>query len=152
MRKYLRPYRLNSARKIALSATAAILLAASAAPAPAEPARDAILASLATQAKAADPAFTGFSADRGGAFWNADHTGGNPDLPSCTSCHTKDPTAEGKTRAGKTIAPMALSKTPDRFTDESKVFKWFDRSCKNVLGRVCTPTEEGDIIAYLSGK
>ena len=118
----------------------------------ADPARDAILAALAAQAKAADPAFAGFSADRGGTFWNADHTGGNPDLPSCTSCHTKDPTAEGKTRAGKVIAPMAVSKTPARFTDEAKLTKWFDRSCNNVLGRVCTPTEEGDIITYLSGK
>jgi len=118
----------------------------------ANPARDAILAALAVQAKAADPAFAGFSADRGAAFWNGNHTGGNPDLPACTSCHTKDPTAEGKTRAGKAIAPMAVSQKADRFTDQDKVTKWFDRSCKNVLGRVCTPTEEGDIITYLSGK
>ena len=118
----------------------------------AAPQRDAILAALAAGAKAADPAFAGFSAERGGAFWNADHTGGNAETPSCTSCHTKDPTAEGKTRAGKSIAPMAVSKTPDRFTDAEKVTKWFNRSCKNVLGRVCTPTEEGDIIMYLSGK
>jgi len=118
----------------------------------ANPARDAILAALATQAKATDPAFTAFSAERGAAFWNGNHTGGNADLPSCTSCHTKDPTVEGKTRAGKAIAPMAVSQKSDRFTDPSKVTKWFDRSCKNVLGRVCSPTEEGDIITYLSGK
>ena len=128
----------------------AVLLAVPAAFA--DSARDAIVAALAAQAKAQDPAFTGFSAERGAAFWNADHTGGNPDLPSCTSCHTKDPTAAGKTRAGKEIAPMAVSKTPNRFTDAEKVKKWFDRSCKNVLGRVCTPSDEGDIITYLSGK
>jgi hypothetical protein len=118
----------------------------------ANPARDAILAALATQAKAADPAFAGFSADRGGTLWNADHPGGNPDMPSCTFCHTKDPTAEGKTRAGKAIAPMAVSKTPDRFTDQAKVAKWFERNCNGVLGRACSPTEQGDIITYLSGK
>jgi len=132
-----------------LLAAAVVFLTAAAVP---NPARDAVLAALATQAKAADPTFTAFSAERGAAFWNADHTGGSPDLPSCTSCHTKDPTAEGKTRAGKAIAPMAVSQKPDRFTDPEKVAKWFDRSCKNVLGRVCTPTEEGDIITYLSGK
>jgi len=144
--------RLNRSRTFLLAAGAASLLMTTAALAVANPARDAVLTALAAQAKAADPAFAGFSADRGQAFWSADHTGGNPDLPSCTSCHTKDPTAEGKTRAGKSIAPMAVSKTPERFTDEAKLTKWFDRSCKNVLGRVCTPTEEGDIITYLSGK
>jgi hypothetical protein len=118
----------------------------------AAPARDAILAALATQAKAVDPGFAGFSAERGAAVWNASHAGGNVDTPSCTACHTKDPTAPGKTRAGKEIAPMAVSRTPDRFTDQAKVAKWFDRNCKSVLGRVCTATEQGDIITYLSGK
>jgi hypothetical protein len=134
----------------ALGLTAALVMLAGAALA--DPARDAILAALAAQAKAADPAFTGFSAERGDAFWNATHAQGNSDMQSCTACHTKDPTAEGKTRAGKAIAPMAVSKTPSRFTDQSKVAKWFDRNCKNVVGRVCSPTEQGDIITYLSGK
>lgn len=118
----------------------------------ADPARGAILAALAAQAKAADPGFTGFSAERGAAVWNTTHAGGTAETPSCTTCHTKDPTAPGKTRAGKEIAPMAVSKTPDRFTDQAKVGKWFDRNCKSVLGRVCTPTEQGDVITYLSGK
>ena len=139
-------------RVILPAAGAAVLLMMGTALALADPARDAILAALATQAKAADPAFTAFSAARGEAFWNAEHSGGNPDLRSCTSCHTKDPTAEGKTTVGKAIAPMAVSKSPQRFTDEAKMTKWFDRNCNNVLGRVCTPTEEGDIITYLSGK
>jgi uncharacterized protein DUF1924 len=118
----------------------------------ANPARDAILAAFAAAAKQADPAFTGFSAERGHAFWTAAHTGGKPDTPSCTSCHTVDPTAAGQTRAGKQIAPMAVSKTPDRFTDSAKVEKWFGRNCSTVLGRDCTAAEKGDVITYLAGK
>src|SRR5271157_5278283 len=100
------------------------LLASTAAAAFANPARDAILAAFMSQAKQADPTFTGFSADRGAALWLADHTGGKVDTPSCTTCHTKDPTAWGQTRALKPIAPMAVSRTPDRFTDPEKVDKW----------------------------
>ena len=107
---------------------------------------------LAAAAKQADPAFAGFSAERGAQFWQAQHTGGKPDTPSCTTCHTKDPTAEGQTRAGKTIAPMAVSRTPDRFTDAAKVEKWFDRNCNTVLGRACTAAEKGDVITYLSSQ
>lgn len=128
------------------------LLACTAAAAFANPARDAILATLMSQAKQADPTFTGFSADRGAALWLADHTGGKVDTPSCTTCHTKDPTAWGETRALKPIAPMAVSRTPDRFTDPEKIDKWFTRNCKTVLGRLCTAAEKGDVITYLSGK
>ncbi len=77
------------------------------APSQSEPARDAILATFAAEAKKADPAFAGFSAERGQAFWEAKHTGGKPDTPSCTSCHSSDPTAPGETRAGKRIEPGA---------------------------------------------
>ena len=130
----------------------ALLAGSLAAAAQADPARDAILAQLAVEAKQADPAFTAFSADRGAAFWQADHAGGKPDTPSCTSCHTKNPTAEGQTRVGKAIAPMAVSRTPDRFTDPAKVAKWFERNCNTVLGRACTAVEKGDVITYLSSQ
>jgi uncharacterized protein DUF1924 len=116
------------------------------------PARDAILAAFAGDAKQVDAAFAGFSAARGQAFWTAAHTGGKPDTPSCTSCHTPDPTREGQTRAGKPIAPMAVSRTPDRFTDPEKVAKWFGRNCNSVLGRDCTAVEKGDVITYLATK
>ena len=118
----------------------------------ANPARDAILAAFAAAAKQGDPAFTRFSAERGQAFWTVAHVGGKPDTPSCTTCHTPDPTHEGQTRAGKQIAPMAVSKTPDRFTDSAKVEKWFARNCASVLGRDCTAVEKGDVITYLAGK
>lgn len=91
-----------------------------------------------------------FSADAGKALFQANHTGGNPDTPSCTTCHTADPKNVGHTRAGKEIAPMASSLSPDRFTDPAKVEKWFGRNCNTVLGRECTAQEKGDILTYLS--
>ena len=86
------------------------------------------------------------------AFFAAKHTGGKPDTPSCTSCHSQDPTAAGETRAGKRIEPMAVSKNPSRFTKVDEVNKWFGRNCNSVLGRECTAVEKGDFITYLSGK
>jgi hypothetical protein len=118
----------------------------------ANPARDAIIAKLAAEAKAANPAFAGFSAERGGAFFRASQTGGSAETPSCTSCHGANPQDAGKTRANKAIAPIAVSKTPDRFTDPDKVTLWFDRNCKGVLGRVCTPLEKGDFLTFMAGQ
>jgi uncharacterized caspase-like protein len=131
-------------------AIAALCLAAAIGAAFANSARDAILATYAAAAKQLDPSFTGFSVDRGSQLWHSTHTEGNIDTPSCTTCHTKDATAPGMTRALKPIAPMAVSRTPDRFTDPEKVEKWFLRNCKTVLGRECTPSEKGDVISYLS--
>jgi Domain of unknown function (DUF1924) len=135
-----------------LAVFCAVLLAGAAGVARADSARDAILAQLAAAAKQADPGFSGFSAQRGDAFWHANHGGGKPETPACITCHTRDPRAEGQTRAGKMIQPMAVSKTPDRFTDPAKVEKWFRRNCKTVLGRLCTAVEKGDVITYLSGQ
>lgn len=135
-----------------LPVLAGLVLALIAAVAVADPGRDAILATLAAEAKQADPAFAGFSAAKGQVFWDASHTGGKPDTPSCTTCHTADPTKAGQTRAGKVIEPMAVSVTPKRFTDAETVAKWFTRNCNSVLGRECTATEKGDVITYLSSK
>ena len=91
----------------------------------------------------------GFSAERGKAFYYAKHSSGKPATPSCTTCHTDSPLKRGKTRTGKVIEPMALSKTPDRYSDPEKVEKWFRRNCKSVLGRECTPVEKGDFITFM---
>jgi len=69
----------------------------------------------------------------------------------CASCHTDDPRGVGKTRVGKRIEPMAPSVNPARFTDATKVEKWFGRNCKDVLERACTPTEKAAFVAWLSG-
>jgi mono/diheme cytochrome c family protein len=108
-----------------------------------------VLDQYASQAKAANAAFAGFSADRGKTFFLAQWTTGKPDTTSCSQCHTKDPTQIGHTRAGKEINPMALSKTPDRFSDIEKTEKWFSRNCDSVIGRACTAQEKGDFISFM---
>ncbi|MCG6903895.1 MAG: DUF1924 domain-containing protein [Rhodobacter sp.] len=98
----------------------------------------------------ANQAGVALSAERGRAFFLASQTGGNPDTPSCSSCHTANPKNAGRTRVGKVIEPMAVSRTPARFTDAAKVEKWFGRNCNTVLGRECSSQEKGDILAYFS--
>ena len=114
--------------------------------------QDAIIAKLAGEAKAADAAFAGFDEKRGKAFFLATQTTGKPETPSCSTCHGKDPKKAGQTRVGKTIAAMAVSVTPDRFTDPEKVAKWFTRNCNNVVGRECTALEKGDFVTYMTGE
>lgn len=110
--------------------------------------QQAVLNQYTALAKAADPGFAGFSAQRGKSFFLASH-GVKADTPSCSTCHTSDPTRTGKTTVGKTIAPMAVSVTPGRFTDIHKTEKWFRRNCNTVLGRQCTPAEKGDFISFM---
>lgn len=134
-------------RYVATLALVGGLLAVS--PAAADPRRDAILAELSSQAKKEDPNFGGFSAERGGTFYRATHQGGKPETPSCTSCHGSSPQEKGKTRAGKDIEPMAVSKNSVRYTDKDNVEKWFGRNCNDVLGRVCTAEEKGDFLTFM---
>ena len=101
------------------------------------------------QAKQENPAFSGFSADRGAVFFNNEHMHSDGNKESCATCHTKNPRNSGKTRANKIIEPMATVANPHRFTDEIKVEKWFGRNCKDVLERNCTAQEKGDYIQYL---
>ena len=102
--------------------------------------------SFETTARASTPGFSGFSAGRGQQFFSSAH--GND--WSCTSCHTASPVAPGKhAKTGKEIAALAPAANPQRFTDAAKVEKWFNRNCNDVLGRVCTAQEKGDVLAYL---
>ena len=132
-----------------LRSIAAVLLAGSlglagltaAAATPAE-----IQKSLESDARASTPGFSAFSAQRGKQFFNSTH--GND--WSCASCHTASPVATGKhAKTGKEIAPLAPAANPQRFADAAKVEKWFKRNCNDVLGRVCTAQEKGDVLAYL---
>lgn len=104
-----------------------------------------ILASIQKEA-AGTPGFQGFSAARGESFFKAKHGG----EWSCASCHTENPVALGKhAKTGKVIDPLAPSANAERFTSPKKVDKWFKRNCNDVLNRVCTPQEKGDMLAYL---
>lgn len=110
------------------------------------------IARYAAEAKASDNSFDTFSAERGRSFFSARPAAGKPDTPSCTTCHTADPKAVGQTRAGKEIAPMALSRSPDRYADMKKLEKWFRRNCKSVLGRLCSALEKGDFLTFMAGQ
>lgn len=136
-------------RRLPLLTAALMLLAA--APAGAGPRED-LLAVLAAQAKAADAGFQGFAASRGESLFRTAFGQGKPDTPACTTCHTASPRKTGETRAGKPIEPMAVSATPDRYTDPEKVAKWFHRNCTGVLGRDCTVQEQGDFLTFMIGQ
>jgi len=125
----------------------ALLLAAglSAQPAYAESPND-VLAALQSEAAGSTPNFQGFSAARGETFFKVKH--GNE--WSCTSCHTENPAATGKhAKTEKPIEPMAPSANAERFTNPKKIEKWFKRNCNDVLDRVCTVQEKGDVLSYL---
>ncbi|MBT4709924.1 MAG: DUF1924 domain-containing protein [Alphaproteobacteria bacterium] len=111
----------------------------------ADPARQAIVDFYANAAGVTD-----FSAEGGKSLFETTQVGGQPDTNVCTACHGTNHTDTGRTRAGKTIEPMAVSANPARFTDLEKVEKWFRRNCDTVLGRQCTAHEKGNVIAYFS--
>ncbi|MBI4984890.1 MAG: DUF1924 domain-containing protein [Rhodocyclales bacterium] len=131
---------------IVLSLSLTLATAAAAGP------REDQLAQYAAAAKATTPAFAGFSAARGEALHRQKFAGGKPATPSCASCHADDPRSAGRTPAGKTIEPAAVSLSPARYTDAAKVEKWFKRNCNDVLGRECTPLEKGDWLAYVASR
>lgn len=104
------------------------------------------LKSFEADARKADPAFKGFSAQRGAQFFRSQHGG----EWSCASCHTENPASVGKhARTEKKIDPLAPSANAERFTNPAKVEKWFRRNCNDTLDRQCTPQEKGDVLAYL---
>jgi hypothetical protein len=136
---------------LALSGALIVSTAAAALAAGMNPQQKAIYDQYVAAAKAANPSFTEFSAKQGEAFFRDKHTGGKPETPVCTECHTTDLTKKGQTRAGKDIEPMAPSVNPKRYTDPANVEKWFRRNCNDVVGRECTVTEKGDVLTYLLG-
>jgi hypothetical protein len=91
------------------------------------------------------------SAERGRSFFYATHSGGKPDTASCTTCHSTDLSRSGQTKAGKTIEPMAASKSPSRYGDAAHLEKWFRRNCADVVGRECTAAEKADVLSFLLG-
>ena len=98
------------------------------------------------EARQASPQFDGFSATRGRTFFQSPHGG----EWSCSSCHTDNPLASGRhARTGKPISPLAPGANAERFTSLAQAEKWFRRNCNDVLNRVCTAQEKGDVLAYL---
>jgi len=107
---------------------------------------DQVLSLIQREAAKAKPGFKGFSAARGENFYKTTHGKES----SCVSCHTENPAAQGKhANTGKAILPLAPSANAQRFSDPAKVEKWFKRNCNDVLGRICTAQEKGDVLTYL---
>lgn len=108
-----------------------------------------VLATYEKAARAEDPGFKGFDAARGKALYFTEHDTSNG-RRSCATCHTADARKPGRSPVGKIIEPLAPSANPAAFTDLENTNKWFDRNCKQVLGRTCTARERGDFITYVS--
>ncbi|WP_084004910.1 DUF1924 domain-containing protein [Magnetovibrio blakemorei] len=126
-------------------ALATVISATVSAPAFAGPREDIIAGFMAQGAGPADLA-------NGKHMYDTTFATGKPDTPKCTTCHGATPQEGGQTRTGKAIEPMAVSKTPARFTDQAKVDKWFLRNCSGVIGRECTAQEKVDFISYLASQ
>lgn len=132
-------------KKQGLVGLAALLLATMATLSYAETPQQ-FLDSYAQEAKVQNPTFKGFSAKAGESFYKNKHGG----EWSCSSCHTDNPTAEGKhIVTSKVIQPLSPNANSARFTDATKVNKWFKRNCNDVLKRECTPEEKGNLLTYL---
>ena len=109
---------------------------------------DAILKHYEQSARGADKGFSGFSASRGKELYFRKEQSPKGEI-SCSTCHTTNPKAVGRTRANKDIEPLAPSANEQRFTDLKHVEKWFARNCDDVLRRPCSTQEKGDFVTYL---
>jgi hypothetical protein len=125
----------------------------------------------AEQAQREDPAFQGFSAERGRAFYLQPHAVENEGTFSCASCHHPDPRKateahrdqipcrachvlfssqpESHRPTRRHIPPFAPGANPERFTSEWKVEHFFGYNCTLLLKRPCTAQEKGDLITWL---
>jgi hypothetical protein len=124
------------------------------------------------QASAADPAFEGFSAERGHALYRDKHAIMGLGAVSCASCHRKDPRdqirahrvdilcrachvindaehPEPEQAKKRVIEPFTPAANPRRFSDYDTVERYFKVNCQLVFKRECTAREKGDLIAYL---
>jgi hypothetical protein len=102
-----------------------------------------------TQALKENPKFTGFNTDEGKRMFFFERTKSTGEKVGCTTCHTNDPKATGKTRANKLIEPLAPVANAERFTDTGQVEKWFQRNCKDVFERPCTTNEKGNFVKFI---
>ena len=108
-----------------------------------------LLPGYAEQARQDNPAFAGFSAERGKALYFAEQKRDGKTM-SCTTCHTADPRQIGRTPAYRKVEPLAPVANPKRFSNPKKVEKWFRRNCDDVFARECSAQEKGDFITWIN--
>jgi hypothetical protein len=110
-----------------------------------------LLGGYVADAAAAQPGFAA-SAERGRQFY-FERRSATEKMPSCSTCHSDDPTVAGKhVITSKSIDPIAPVAGSTRFTELAKSEKWFRRNCKEVVGRECTPAEKADVLRFLLSK
>ncbi len=148
-----------------------IALCAAASPATAQ-SPDHLLERYGQLARAADPAFERFSAERGRAFYFAPRVIIGLGEANCASCHLDDPTQAIRAHRAKVLCrachvidesehpdPAHAKKrhlgafspavNPERFRDFDRVERHFEVNCRMVLQRACTALEKGDLITWL---
>jgi Domain of unknown function (DUF1924) len=103
-----------------------------------------------TQAKGANPAYAGASAEEGKAFFNRKVKTTSGKEMACASCHTANPADNGKhALTHKTIKPLSPVVNAKRFADFEKVEAKFTQHCTEILGADCTPAEKANYITYV---
>lgn len=103
-----------------------------------------------TQAKQANPEYTGPTVADGKAFFNRKIKLGNGKETACASCHTANPADNGKhIVTGKAIKPLSPAVNEKRFADFDKVEAKFTQHCHDIIGSDCTAAEKASYITYL---
>lgn len=91
------------------------------------------------------------SAQRGAEFYKRSF-GASAKMANCASCHTDSPAQPGRhVVTDKAIKPLAPAANAERFSDPTKVEKWFRRNCTEVVGRECSAAEKADFVAFVAG-
>ena len=131
-----------------------------------------ILQAYEAQARADDPGFAGFSAERGEAFYKEPHVMKGVGVWSCASCHLKDPRylvlahrtdipcrachvindwehPDPKHTKKRCIEPFAPSANPHRLDNAQRAETFLKLNCMLLLKRECTAREKGDVIAWM---
>jgi hypothetical protein len=126
------------------------------------------------QARAEDPSFAGFSAERGEVIYREPHVIKGAGVWSCASCHLKDPRysvrahrtdipcrachvindwehPDPKKAKKRVIDAFAPSANPKRLSDPQRVETFLRLNCQLLMKRECTAREKGDVLAYLIG-
>lgn len=89
------------------------------------------------------------SAEAGRAFYIKKVFVDGEDL-SCSTCHTDDPTKEGKHKDTHNVTkPVAISANPEAFSDVKKTEKAFSKYCRELYKKDCSAQEKGDFLTYL---
>ncbi|AOO65707.1 DUF1924 domain-containing protein [Sulfurospirillum halorespirans] len=105
---------------------------------------------LSTEAKAANPSFSGFDAKRGETLFVSKHTGKKGGEMSCTTCHSTNLKNGGQNvNTNKPITALAPSVNPTRLTDVAEVEKWLRRNFNDVFAREGVALEKGDVLTYI---